>query len=140
MNNDLVNHPSHYTYGDVETIDMMVMIFGKEATANHCRMTAYKYLSRYKHKGNPKQDLEKARWYAAKAYSLSDFEEPYFNVLIPEYGCDFDRDYMEYYVEQAKIDLVWLQHDNKRLYSAELINNIDNAIACVMRKEEEREA
>jgi hypothetical protein len=54
---DLINHPSHYTQG-IECADYVYshkMCFFQG--------NAIKYLTRYKHKGTPLQDLEKARWY-----------------------------------------------------------------------------
>ena len=55
---DMVNHPPHYTVGGVETIDF---IEAKEL--NYNMGNAVKYISRADHKGNKKQDLEKAKWY-----------------------------------------------------------------------------
>jgi len=55
---DLVNHPSHYKTGGIETIDF---IEAKEL--NYNMGNAVKYISRAEHKGDKKQDLEKAVWY-----------------------------------------------------------------------------
>jgi hypothetical protein len=55
---DPVNHPSHYKTGGIETIDF---IEAKEL--NYNMGNAVKYISRAEHKGNKKQDLEKAVWY-----------------------------------------------------------------------------
>jgi len=55
---DPVNHPSHYKTGGIETIDF---IEAKEL--NYNMGNAVKYISRAEHKGNKKQDLEKAIWY-----------------------------------------------------------------------------
>lgn len=41
-----VNHPKHYNNYSVEVIDMMVSIYGIEATATWCEMTAFKYRMR----------------------------------------------------------------------------------------------
>lgn len=55
---DPVNHPAHYKTGGIETIDFI------EAKALNYNMgNAVKYISRAEHKGNKKQDLEKAVWY-----------------------------------------------------------------------------
>lgn len=43
MSKEMVNHPSHYNQYPKETIDMMVDIFGREATRQWCVMTAFKY-------------------------------------------------------------------------------------------------
>lgn len=45
-NYEQVNHPAHYNNYDVEVIDMMRRIWGDEATALWCKMTAYKYRMR----------------------------------------------------------------------------------------------
>lgn len=57
---DLVNHPHHYTYGNIECIDFIDSCgYGME----FCAGNAMKYLTRFKHKGTPVQDLEKVIWY-----------------------------------------------------------------------------
>jgi len=58
---DLVNHPAHYKYGGIETIDF---IEAKELGYNLGNVV--KYVTRSDHKGNRKQDLEKAAWYLAR--------------------------------------------------------------------------
>lgn len=63
MQNDMVNHPSHYTQGGLECIDALEAattgLTGIEAV---CTANAIKYLWRWKQK-NGVQDLEKAQWY-----------------------------------------------------------------------------
>ena len=56
--NDPVNHPAHYKVGGIETID-----FIEAKKLNYNMGNAVKYISRADHKGNKKQDLEKAKWY-----------------------------------------------------------------------------
>jgi len=58
---DMVNHPSHYTS---HPCGMEVIEITKHET--FCIGNAIKYLMRYKLKGNPKQDLEKAVFYINK--------------------------------------------------------------------------
>jgi hypothetical protein len=55
---DLVNQPAHYKVGGIETID-----FIEAKRLNYNMGNAVKYISRADHKGNKKQDLEKAVWY-----------------------------------------------------------------------------
>ena len=55
---DMVNHPAHYKTGGIETIDF---IEAKEL--NYNMGNAVKYISRADHKGDKKQDIEKAVWY-----------------------------------------------------------------------------
>lgn len=63
---DMVNHPSHYTYGGIETIDYMRAKSTSEEFRGHLRLTAIKYLSRANMKGAAVQDLQKAVWYINK--------------------------------------------------------------------------
>lgn len=67
-----VNHPAHYNNYSVEVIEMFLRIYGNEATATWCEMTALKYRMRMGLKeGNPiEQDLAKERWYLDKAREL----------------------------------------------------------------------
>lgn len=64
--NDPVNHPSHYTQGNVECIDAMEIAFGEEAVARYCLCAMFKYLWRRKDKGNEEQDIQKSLWYFDK--------------------------------------------------------------------------
>lgn len=58
VEHDPVNHPSHYTVGGIETID-----FIEAKQLNYNLGNVVKYLTRSEHKGNKKQDLQKALWY-----------------------------------------------------------------------------
>ena len=58
---DPVNHPAHYKTGGIETIDF---IEAKKLGYNLGNVV--KYITRADHKGNRKQDLEKAAWYLAR--------------------------------------------------------------------------
>ena len=70
MKQDLVNHPEHYTSYPIETIDMMVAIWGKQTVANYCTINAFKYRMRAGKKDNVQQDLAKEKWYLDKADEL----------------------------------------------------------------------
>lgn len=65
---DNVNHPSHYTYGDIEIMD-----FIEQVTKDYKSELAFaignaiKYISRANRK-NGKEDLDKARWYLNRAF------------------------------------------------------------------------
>ena len=61
---DPVNHPAHYKVGGIETID-----FIEAKKLNYNMGNAVKYISRADHKGNKKQDLEKAKWYIDREIS-----------------------------------------------------------------------
>lgn len=62
-NNDMVNHPNHYTNGKIECIEALESatsgLAGIEAV---CTANAIKYLWRWKYK-NGIQDLQKAVFY-----------------------------------------------------------------------------
>lgn len=68
--NDNVNHPSHYNQYPIEIIDMMVAVFGKEATFHFCLLNAFKYRMRAGNKQNLEEDLSKETWYLDKAKEL----------------------------------------------------------------------
>lgn len=55
---DTINHPPHYTHGNIETIDVI-----EAWKLGFCLGNAIKYISRAGHKGEALQDLKKARWY-----------------------------------------------------------------------------
>jgi hypothetical protein len=61
---DAVNHPAHYKVGGIETID-----FIEAKKLNYNIGNVIKYLTRADHKGNRKQDLEKAKWYLERELS-----------------------------------------------------------------------
>lgn len=67
---DNINHPSHYTQGNIECIDAMASAFGKEAVKHFCICNAFKYVWRSEHK-NGVEDLDKAIWYINKYKELS---------------------------------------------------------------------
>ena len=55
---DPINHPLHYTHGDIEPIDAI------EAWGlGFCLGNVVKYIARAGHKGDRLEDLKKARWY-----------------------------------------------------------------------------
>ena len=71
MNMEQVNHPQHYTTYDVETIEMMLRIWGVQETISFCKLNAFKYRMRAGHKDNAQQDIDKALWYENKMNELS---------------------------------------------------------------------
>lgn len=58
--NDIVNHPSHYTYGKIEVIE-----FIEDKNLNYHKGNAIKYICRAGKKDPSKEieDLQKAEWY-----------------------------------------------------------------------------
>lgn len=64
--NDVVNHPAHYTGGKMECIDIVdVMTEGKQGLEAFCTGNIVKYLYRYNKKGGV-EDVKKAEWYFKK--------------------------------------------------------------------------
>ena len=66
-NYDPINHPAHYTQGEIECIDAIRAALGPEGFRAYCRGNVIKYVWRAEHKGKTQEDLEKALWYARKA-------------------------------------------------------------------------
>lgn len=60
---DPINHPSHYTAGGIETIDVMKAKSSYEEFIGHLRLTAMKYIERGPFKENALKDYKKAVWY-----------------------------------------------------------------------------
>lgn len=63
IENDPVEHPSHYTENDIECIDAIESSMTPEQFRGYLKGNAMKYLWRYEKKENPIQDLRKAIWY-----------------------------------------------------------------------------
>ena len=63
---DPVNHPTHYTSGEIECIDAIRAALTPEEFRGFCKGNVIKYSWREKIKGGD-QDLKKAVWYASKA-------------------------------------------------------------------------
>ena len=75
--NDVVNHPNHYTNGDIECIDAMEsMMDGVEIPAHDALLwgNVFKYIWRWPIKAGV-QDLEKARWYLDRLIENRGVEE-----------------------------------------------------------------
>lgn len=67
---DVINHPKHYCReGGMESIDEMLLVFGKEAVMHFCLLNAWKYRYRAADK-NGAEDLKKSDWYMAKYAKL----------------------------------------------------------------------
>ena len=67
---DMVNSPSHYTYGKVECIEGIQESMTPEAFKGYCKGACLKYLWRYERKDKPLEDLKKAEWYLARLIAL----------------------------------------------------------------------
>ena len=60
---DSVNAPAHYLHGRKETIDVITDCMTNDEFHGYLKGNVLKYVSRYKFKGEPLEDLEKAQWY-----------------------------------------------------------------------------
>lgn len=65
MANDAVNHPSHYTSGAHECIDVMEAILTEEEFIGFLKGNIFKYRFRSNLK-NGEEDIKKAEWYESK--------------------------------------------------------------------------
>tara|TARA_R110000744_G_C19217387_1_gene546723 strand:- start:71 stop:292 length:222 start_codon:yes stop_codon:yes gene_type:complete len=63
MRKDPVNSPEHYNMLDIEAIDLIEMSMTKDEFQGYLKGNVLKYVIRYKHKGQPKQDIAKGLWY-----------------------------------------------------------------------------
>ena len=74
-NSSLVNHPSHYNHGGMETIDKMIKLYGIEKVKAFCELNAFKYRDRAGYKGISDmtivRDIRKALWYENKLNELN---------------------------------------------------------------------
>lgn len=62
MKVDMVNHPSHYTSGKIEVIEIMEDQMTEEEYRGYVKGQVIKYITRERHK-NGLEDLKKAAWY-----------------------------------------------------------------------------
>ena len=74
QDNDQVNHPSHYTQGGKEVIDIIQEVCSINEFIGYCKGNILKYLARRNFKGFYKQDLQKADWYLD--YLLNCVQDP----------------------------------------------------------------
>ena len=58
-----VHSPSHYMHGKKETIDVIRDCMENDEYHGYLKGNVLKYVSRYKFKGEPLEDLQKANWY-----------------------------------------------------------------------------
>ena len=60
---DNVNAPPHYLHGRKETIDVITDCMTNDEFHGYLKGNILKYVARYKFKGEPLEDLQKAQWY-----------------------------------------------------------------------------
>lgn len=66
-----VDHPAHYTSGNIETIDHIRDMLTAEGFEGYLVGNVLKYLARYRLKGGV-EDLRKASWYLARLVELKE--------------------------------------------------------------------
>ncbi len=71
---DMVNHPSHYTVGEIEVIDYIRDKISPAGFTDYCIGNVLKYVSRWRHKGGV-EDLNKAKVYLEWAIESAGKEE-----------------------------------------------------------------
>ena len=77
MNQDMVNHPSHYTSGRIEVIDFIedCVRQAPDAVVGGLQWQVLKYISRLWLKDDPALDAGKARFYINRLISTLDQPE-----------------------------------------------------------------
>ena len=60
---DPVNHPTHYTAGNIEVIDILKDQLTADEFKGFCKGNVLKYVMRSRLKGKEKEDCKKASWY-----------------------------------------------------------------------------
>ena len=63
---DPVEKPEHYNQGEIECIDYIKQVLGLDGFIAYCHGNMIKYQHRYRYKGNPTEDVDKATWYLNK--------------------------------------------------------------------------
>lgn len=69
---DPINHPPHYTQGEIECIQALEAI---GVAKDFCRGNGIKYLWRMDAKSNPLEDAKKARWYVDRLIQILESEQ-----------------------------------------------------------------
>ena len=71
---DMVNHPSHYQIGGVETVDIIKELLSKKEFIGYLKGTFIKYRERHSYKGKSEEDLKKAKWFWNKLQEVKEEE------------------------------------------------------------------
>ena len=61
-----ITKPKHYTQGSIECLDAIDAMLGKDKMKDFYRTQVVKYMWRLPHKGSPKKDAQKAKFYLDK--------------------------------------------------------------------------
>jgi hypothetical protein len=71
LQEDVVNHPSHYTDGGIECIEAIEAALTTEEFRGYCKANCMKYIWREKHKGGT-ESLKKAQFYLNRLIDLDE--------------------------------------------------------------------
>ena len=74
VDEDPVNHPSHYTSGGIECLDAIAASMTPVEYAGFLKGQVLKYLWRYRLKGKPTEDLKKANFYLERLIQITEKE------------------------------------------------------------------
>ena len=64
---DVINHPSHYTTGNIEVIDAI-----EDWKLDYHDGNVIKYVARAKYKGDYLENLKKAQWYLNRKIQIEE--------------------------------------------------------------------
>jgi len=67
---EMVNSPTHYTVGGIETIDYIQAKLTPDEFRGYLKGNVIKYTSRAQYKEYPEEDIDKMVWYALKLQSI----------------------------------------------------------------------
>ena len=70
---DTVNHPSHYNDGEIECIEAIESALTNEEFRGYCKANCIKYIWRERHKGGT-ESLKKAQWYLDLLVQVDEFQ------------------------------------------------------------------
>ena len=73
LQEDLVNHPSHYTDGGIECIEAIEAQLSVEEYRGYLKGNIAKYVWRESHKGGT-ESLKKARWYLDRLIAMDEIQ------------------------------------------------------------------
>ncbi len=71
---DSINHPPHYNKGNMETIELIRNAMSSIEFEGYLQGNIIKYISRYKYKNSPLEDIQKAEWYIKKLIEELDMQ------------------------------------------------------------------
>lgn len=124
MEKEMVDHPDHYKgNGNFECIDVMLDVYGAEATKNFCLLNAFKYLYRCNKKGKKNEDIKKAIWYLNEYNKISDNDSKKLLNNLKDLVID---DYIDFVKENKNI----LSTDDNSIANKNIKNILPTGLGC----------